>query len=101
MLKTTLAPLALPSFPIENQKSDQTPALNLHSLTHRRCELPPRFPPSRLFGRLPPCLPSRLRLAGIRKPLTIPAVRVATIDRQADPLVDFLVDPTVGMKPAA
>ena len=25
----------------------------------RRCELPPRFPPSRLFGRLPPCIPSR------------------------------------------
>src|SRR5262249_54567994 len=32
----------------------------------------PRFPPSRLFGRLPPCIPSRLRLAGIRQPLTIP-----------------------------
>jgi hypothetical protein len=38
----------------------------------RRCELPPRFPPSRLFGRLPPCTPSRLCLAGVRKPLTIP-----------------------------
>src|SRR5207247_1718904 len=25
----------------------------------RPCELPPRFPPSRLFGRLPPCIPSR------------------------------------------
>ena len=41
---------------------------------HRRRELPPRFPPSRLFGRLPPCTPSRLGLAGIRKPLTKPAV---------------------------
>src|SRR5262249_10447200 len=29
----------------------------------------PQFPPSRLFGRLPPCIPSRRRLAGIRKPL--------------------------------
>ena len=37
----------------------------------RRCKLPPRFPPSRLFGRLPPCTPSRPCLAGIRKPLTI------------------------------
>jgi hypothetical protein len=36
----------------------------------RRCELPPRFPPSRPFGRLPPCTPTRLCLAGIRKPLT-------------------------------
>src|SRR5262249_31236311 len=32
----------------------------------------PQFPPSRLFGPLPPCIPSRRRLAGIRKPLTIP-----------------------------
>ena len=24
----------------------------------------------RVFGRLPPCIPSRLRLAGVRKPLT-------------------------------
>jgi hypothetical protein len=29
---------------------------------------PPRFPPSWLFGRLPPCIPSRRRLAGVRKP---------------------------------
>src|SRR5215469_5138949 len=28
----------------------------------------------RLFGRLPPCIPSRLRLAGIRKPLTEAAI---------------------------
>src|SRR5207244_5661792 len=37
----------------------------------RRCELPPRFPPSRLFGRLPPCIPSVQSLAGVRKPLTL------------------------------
>ena len=37
-----------------------------------RCKRPQwvERPPSRLFGRLPPCIPSRLRLAGIRKPLT-------------------------------
>src|SRR6516162_8822283 len=71
VLKTTLAALALPSFPIESQKSDQTPAPHPHSLTPAPVRNPPRFPPSRLFGRLLPCLPSRPRLAGIRKPLTM------------------------------
>src|SRR6201987_4049452 len=33
VLKTTVAALAQPSLPIESQKSDQTPPLNLHSLT--------------------------------------------------------------------
>jgi len=46
---------------------------------------PPRFPPSRLFGRLTPCTPSRLCLAGIEKPLTIRAVRVTTRLGQVDP----------------
>src|ERR1700758_2693608 len=69
VLKTTVAALAQPSLPIKSQKSHQTPALNLHSLTPPPVRTPPRFPPSRLFGRLPPRLPSRLRLAGIRKPL--------------------------------
>ena len=45
-----------------------------HRPTPASAPTPPRFPPSRLFGRLPPCTPSRLCLAGIRKPLTIPAV---------------------------
>src|SRR5215831_7701299 len=50
---------------------------NLHSsIAPRRSTHRPRFPPSRLFGRLPPCIPSRLRLAGIRKPLTKAAIRV-------------------------
>src|SRR6201987_4708700 len=71
VLKTTVAALAQPSLPIKSQKSHQTPALNLHSLTPPPVRTPPRFPPSRPFGRLPPCLASRLRLAGIRKPLTI------------------------------
>ena len=70
VLKTTVAALAQPPFPFESDKSDQTPALNLHSLTPPPVRTPPRFPPSRLFGRVPPCIPSRLRLAGIRKPLT-------------------------------
>ena len=70
VLKTTVAALALPPFPFESEKSVQTPALNPHSLTPPPVRTPPRFPPSRLFGRLPPCIPSRLRLAGIRKPLT-------------------------------
>ena len=70
VLKTTVAALAQPPFPFDSKKSHQTPVLNLHSRHHRRCELAPRFPPSRLFGRLLPCIPSRVRLAGIRKPLT-------------------------------
>ena len=45
----------------------------------------PRFPPSRLFGRLPPCIPSRRRLAGIRKPLTIAAVCRTSEDRRRPP----------------
>jgi hypothetical protein len=63
-----LAALALPSFPIESQKSDQTPAPNPHSLTPAPVRTPPRFPPSRLFGRLPPCLPSRPRLQASENP---------------------------------
>ena len=33
VLKPTVAALAQPPFPLESEKSDQTPALNLHSLT--------------------------------------------------------------------
>jgi hypothetical protein len=47
------------------------------SIAPRRSTHGPRFPPSRLFGRLPPCSPSRRRLAGIRKPLTIPDLQGA------------------------
>src|SRR6516225_7189198 len=39
-----------------------------HRPTPASVRTPPRFPPSRLFGRLPPCTPSRLCLAGVRKP---------------------------------
>jgi hypothetical protein len=35
------------------------------------------FASSRLFGRLPPCILPRLRLAGVREPLTNPAETVA------------------------
>src|SRR6202008_3229934 len=79
VLKTTVTALARPSLSIESQKSDQTPALNLHNLTPPPVRTPPWFPPSRLFGRLPPYLPSRLRLAGIRKPLTKTAIRATAI----------------------
>jgi hypothetical protein len=41
----------------------------------------------RLFRRLPPCIPSRLRMAGVRKPLTIPAVRGTTIEPQGSTLL--------------
>src|SRR6516164_7157459 len=41
-----------------------------HRPTPASVRTPPRFPPSRLFGRLPPCTPSRLCLAAVRKPLT-------------------------------
>src|ERR1700751_3539850 len=85
VLKTTVAPLAQPSLPIKSQKSHQTPALNLHSLTPPPVRTPPRFPPSRLFGRLPPRLPSRLRLAAIRTPLTIRDLRTVTPERAARP----------------
>jgi Putative transposase len=74
VLNTTVAALAQPPFPFESEKSDQTPALNLHSLTPPPVRTPPRFLPSRLFGRLPPCIPSRLRPADIRKALTIAAI---------------------------
>jgi hypothetical protein len=82
VLKTTVAALAQPPFPFESEKSDQTPALNLHSLTPPPVRTPPRFPPSRLFGRLPPCIPSRLRLAGIRKPLAIKDVQIETLPEE-------------------
>ena len=74
--KITLAPLIHPAFPFENDQASQRLALNPHKPRHhRRTQTTPRFPPSRLFGRLPPCIRSRLRTAGVRKPLTIPAVR--------------------------
>src|SRR6516164_1840613 len=89
VLKTTLAALALPSFPIESQKSDQTPAPNPHSLTPAPVRNPPRFPPSRLFGRLLPGLPSRPRLAGIRKPLTIADLPALAPEWEDRPIADI------------
>jgi hypothetical protein len=44
---------------LELETSEQTPTLNPHSPTPLPAQTPPRFPPSRLFGRLPPCTPAR------------------------------------------
>src|SRR5689334_22225707 len=55
---------------VRNPRSDQIPAPNPHSLTPPPATTPPRFPPLRLFGRLPPYARSHLCLAGVRKPLT-------------------------------
>src|SRR5438105_9948358 len=52
------------------ERSRHTPPLHPPRPTPASVRTPPRFPPSRLFGRLPPCIPARLRPAGIRKPLT-------------------------------
>jgi hypothetical protein len=41
VLKTTVAALAQPPFPFESEQSDQTPALNLHSLTPPLVRTPP------------------------------------------------------------
>ena len=81
--KITLAPLTRPASLSENQPAPHSLASNPHRLTPPPAQNTPRFPSSRLFGRLPPCLPPRLRLAGIRKPLTITAVRNATIEPPA------------------
>lgn len=68
--KITVAPLIHPAFPFQNHQATQRLALNPHSPTPPPAHTTPRFPPSRLFGRLPPCIRSRPRTAGIRKPLT-------------------------------
>jgi hypothetical protein len=54
----------------EIEKSNQTSALNPHSPTPPLAQTPPRFPPSRLFRRLPPSPSSPPCPAGVRKPLT-------------------------------
>ena len=56
----------------------QNPRSSMPSASNTAAETSPRFPPSRLFGRLSPCILPRPRLAGIRKPLTNPAETVAT-----------------------
>jgi hypothetical protein len=63
----------------ESQQAPHSLASNPHRLTPLPTQKTPRFPPSRLFGRLPPCIPSRLRPAGIRKPLTIAAIHLIDV----------------------
>src|SRR5215472_15418146 len=48
-----------PAVPSESGQIAQNLALNPHRPTLPPAHTPPRFPPSRLFGRLPPCSPSR------------------------------------------
>src|ERR1700756_3811932 len=48
-----------PAVPSESGQVAQNLALNPHRPTLPPAHSPPRFPPSRLFGRLPPCSPSR------------------------------------------
>src|SRR5215475_5144361 len=67
---TTIAALARPPSLSEIGKSNQKRALNPHIPTPPLAQTPPRFPPSRLFGRLPPSPSSRPCPAGVRKPLT-------------------------------
>src|SRR6201997_2904238 len=69
VLKTTVAALAQPSLPIKSQKSHQTPALNLHSLTPPPVRTPPRFPPLEAF-RTPASVPPLPPAAG-RHPKTL------------------------------
>jgi len=69
--------------PVPNPQIRSSSGGKFHIDRHqRRCELPPRFSPSRLFGRLPPCTPSRLCLAAVRKPLTRAGVQDR--DQRAD-----------------
>ena len=61
VLKTTVAALAQPSLPIESQKSDQTPALNLHSLTPPPVRTPPAVSSLEAFrtpASVPPLAPA-------------------------------------------
>ena len=46
-----------PAAPSESGQVAQNLALNPHRPTLPPAHTPPRFPPSRLFGRLPPCAP--------------------------------------------
>src|ERR1700758_721940 len=48
-----------PAVPSESGQVAQNLVLNPHRPTLPPAHTPPRFPPSRLFGRLPPCSPSR------------------------------------------
>src|SRR5436190_16535470 len=80
--KITFEPLTRPASPAESDEATQSLALNPHKLIPPPPHTPPRFPPSRLFGRLPPCIPSLLRMAGVRKPLTI----TSFVDPQLEPI---------------
>src|SRR5262249_3406713 len=65
---TSAALIPQPQSLSETGKSDQTLASNPHRLTPPPAQTPPRFPPLRLFGRLPPCTPSPPMHAAGRNP---------------------------------
>src|SRR5271166_4502810 len=71
---------AWPSLLFATEKSSQTLGLNPHRPTPLPAHNSPRFPPPRLFGRLPPRTSSRPCSAGVRKPLTKAAVWTRGID---------------------
>ena len=58
-----------PSSLFETERSGHAPARNPHRPTPLPAQTPPRFPPSRRFGRLPPRIPSRRRPTGRPKTL--------------------------------
>src|SRR5271169_5097749 len=80
-IKTSVAPLARSSFLSATENLSQTLRLNPHRPTPPPAQNPPRFPPSRLFGRLPPRPPSRPCPAGVRKPLTIAVIGQTLVNR--------------------
>ena len=99
--KITLAPLIHPAFPFENDQASQRLALNPHKPRHhRRTQTTPRFPPSRLFGRLPPCIRSRLRTAGVRKPLTKAAVAKTAYAQRVDEALIAWILTAIKAKPS-
>ena len=73
-LKTTVATLAQPPFPFQSDKSNQTPALNLHRLAPPPVRTPPAVSSLEAFRTPASVHPTRLCLAGIRKPLTRVAI---------------------------
>jgi len=73
-------PIHSAGFPSENYQAAQSLALNPHRPTPPPAHTPPRFPPLRLFRRLPQSAPSRPSLAGVRKPLTGRAISGATAE---------------------
>jgi hypothetical protein len=67
VLKTTVAAFGQPPFPFQSEKSDQTPALNLHSVTPPPMRTPRSFLPQ---GFSDACLRAYPRTCAGRHPKT-------------------------------